>query len=209
MKPILIHGEDTVKSYERLEYYLGKFEKQGFKIKQYDLLKKDPKQVFEEREIFDQKIAYLFYNADSKAIKLISLKSEAPIIFYFKTKLVTQKYNDIDIETFSIPKIIYRLIDQLGLGFKGNIYQDVVRQYPPDFINALVGKRIWELMVKKEGGKLSPSWLDNKVSRQLKNIKGSQLKTAFKKISLLDRMIKDGRLTKDNWIVLFYKAISF
>lgn len=140
MKIIVLHGDDTDKSYARLTKFVDTAKKRNWEVLDYDYDSITNQSLFERERFY---ILRDFKKLDKKTLdKLKDLSGN--LIIYHKTTLTTTALKPINadsVEKFELPQLLWKFLDS----FSPKIFQELVKTQPVEFILPMMA---WKLKKK-------------------------------------------------------------
>lgn len=133
MKIILLHGDDTTKSYERLQVFVKEARKRNWKITDYSL------QEIENQSLFGEECFYILKDykvLDKKVIEKLTKYSGNLIVYH--TSLLSASalklLNPDKIEKFELPQLLWKFLDT----FDVNLFHELVKTQAPEYLLAMM-----------------------------------------------------------------------
>ena len=131
MKTIILHGQNTVKSYERLSKFIEEAKSRGWDVL-YD-------EVTATSSLFSK--GRLFVIKDYKLLPKNIKNLEGTLVIYNQGDLpvsVINKFPDAKIERYDIPKILWKFLDRPSV----TLLHEVVKKEPIELVFHLLAKRL-------------------------------------------------------------------
>lgn len=204
MKIIVLHGDDTNRSYERLVKFSDEAKKRGWDVLDYDYDSVSNQSLFEKERFYILKD----YTKLTKKI-LEKLKDLSGNLVVYNKNLITatnlKLINPSKIEKFELPKLLWSFLDTFSL----KIFQDVIKTEPVEMVMWWMTQRLKELYWVKTGKPDYPSWRLGKLKSQSSKYKGYELETIISELSELDFKSKTGSTNlKDSLDLLIIKRLA-
>jgi DNA polymerase III delta subunit len=206
MKIILIHGEHTLKAYERLQKLISVAKGRGWDIRRVGKAGELPEKtvasgLFEEENIVVVKnaknlskddIKWLNKNKDKKVTILIH--NPGLLTKTFIKKLPSVEKN----EEYKLTKKIWTFLDSF---FPGNakaaltMFHEVIEKDAPEFVFALLARQLRDVYwVKKDAKTMSlPGWRIGKLKRQAGHFSEKKLKEIISQMAEIDVKVKTSK----------------
>ena len=131
MKTIIVHGEDTHKSYERLTKFLDAAKSRDWEII-YDEISATPSLFGKQR---------LFVIKDYRILPKNFDKLDGTVVIYHEGNLLVtflKKYKEAKVERFDLPKILWKFLDKPTVA----ILHEVIKKEPIELVFHLFAKRL-------------------------------------------------------------------
>ena len=201
MNIILLHGDDTQRSYERLAKFIDEARKRKWKIVRISDNEKDVKDFVSSPELFGTKQFFILdglKNLSKKNLlwlKRDSQKIEANFIIYeqglLSSALIKNLPRGIRIEEFKIPKIIFRFLESVKPGNSKEVLKllkELTKNKNLEFIFAMLSRHLRDLYwVKKSPSDIPyPSWRVLKLEKQASSFTTEKLRNFISKLSEID-----------------------
>lgn len=204
MKIIVLHGDDTTKSYERLTKFMDEAKKREWEVLDFDL-----DSIFNQ-SLFEKERFYIL--RDIKKINkeiLEKLKSfSGNLVLYHQSTLsvtILKTFNADKVERFELPKIIWNFLDT----FSVKTFQEVLKTEATEMVVWWLAQRLKELYWVKSGNPNFSSWRINKLKSQASKYSQEQLEKAIFDLSEIDVKSKLGLLNlKDSIDLLLIKGLA-
>ncbi len=204
MKIIILHGDDTQKSYLRLTKFIDEAKKRNWEIL-YDEVSATPSLFGVERLIVIRDIKLL-------TKKILNTLSKIPgTLVVYETSSIGQTVlktfpKESKVEKYDLPKIIWNFLDTLQL----STLHELIKNEPIEFIFALISKRIRDLYWIKIDSKSLPyqSWQVSKLKKQSDKYTEGELKIILEELARIDVEVKTGKTDLTSSLdLLFVKYI--
>jgi hypothetical protein len=147
MKIILLHGDDTKKSYERLTKFINEAKKRGWEIVNDKI--EDTRSLFDlEKLIIIRDIKLV----DEKSINLIN-KLAGTLVIYSEKRL-SQNFlkilpNDAKIEKFELPILIWKFLDNFNI----KLFHELLKTTTPEYLLAMISWKLKKNYLKNQNEK--------------------------------------------------------
>lgn len=208
MKIIVVHGDNTFKSYERLKKLVDVAKSRGWQIEKIFNKNKNISEALRSKGLFESNKLVLIENFNlirKKDFSVLNDQKEATeittIIYHpatlTKTSIKQIKKTD-KVEEYKVPKLIWSYLDSF---FPGNlktslsILHEIVKTEAIEFVFALLSRQIRDVYwakVEAEGLDL-PSWRLGKLKRQASRFTQEKLENI---ISLFAKADIDAKTSK-------------
>ena len=196
MKIIVLHGEDTVKNYERLKKFVDEARRRGWEIL-YDDISTTPSLFGTDRltVIRDYKLV------NAKALKTVS-KIPGTLVIYHEGAIpqtfIKTLPKETKIEEFKLPKLIWSFLEHLYPGNSDRAvkeFHQIIEKDPPEFVFSVIAKHFRNLYwAKMDPGTLGyPSWRISKLKSQSSKFSEEQLKKIIDLLAKTDVEVKTGK----------------
>lgn len=180
MKIIVLHGDDTEKSYDKLQKYIAACRKKGWDVvKVYDK-SQNLKELFVAQGLFaKEKVvvvenASLFPQSDAAWLKKHGDLNINLIIFHPSevTKTFLKSLPKIEkVEEFKLPKLLWGFLESIYPGNAKNvllIFHKVIEKDPPELVFTMIARHVKDLFWAKVEASGMPyqSWRVQKLKTQ-------------------------------------------
>ena len=201
MNIILLHGDDTQKSYERLSKFIDEARRRKWKIVRISNNEQSIKDLVSSPELFEGKQFFILdglKNLSKKNLlwlKKDSQKIEANFIIYEKSilspTLIKNLPKRIKVEEFKIPKVIFKFLESVKPGNSKEalkLLRELSKNRNLEFIFAMLSRHLRDLYwVKKSPSNIPyPSWRVLKLEKQASNFTTEKLKNLISKLAEID-----------------------
>jgi hypothetical protein len=184
MKIIVLHGDNTEKSYERLTDFIRVAKNRGWEIL-YDDLGVTPSLFGTEKLIVIREYKLI----TKKSLETLA-KISGTLVIYSEGNLPATFLKllppDTKVEKLDLPKLIWNFLDKPSV----NSLHEVVKNEPVEFIFALFARRIRDLYITPE---TYQPWQIGKLKSQRVKFTDTDLKEMIKDLSRIDIEAKTGR----------------
>ncbi len=190
MKLIILHGDFTAKSYERLSKFISEAKKRGWEISDYDHETVGNQSLFAgERFVVLRDYKTLNKKDISKLNNYpgtLVIYNEGNIPQTFLKTLTNPK-----IEEFKLPKIIWNFLDNFSI----RLFHEVIKTEPVEFVFSLLAKRFRDLYWVQVSPEtlLYQSWRISKLKKQASNYSTNQLSRLINKLAEIDIKVKTSK----------------
>lgn len=186
MKVIVLHGDDSEKSYARLGAFTKEAKKRGWEIVN-DQIEETPSLFGTERLIIIRDLKLI----GKKELKTIE-KIPGTLVIYSPKKIPATFLKTLPKTTkkelFELPFLLWKFLDDINL----KTFQDVTKTQAPEMVFAMMTKRFRDLYWLKVGKpKMSP-WQLSKLKKQADKFEEAELKTIINKLAMIDVKSKTG-----------------
>ena len=208
---IIVHGEDTKKSYSFLSELTYGYKEKGFSVLSYDASELDitsleqkliPLDLFGRQNLLV--ISQIFSGVKSKQKeslkKTLQFYQDKPIILYEQKEITSaslKAFSSSQIESFKIPPAIFKFLESLTPGSESSVslYSDLLSQgLEPEFVFAMIVRQIRLLLKAKvapQDIKIHP-FAKKKLLYQVQKFGLSQLVALHHSLYGIDKQIKLG-----------------
>lgn len=212
MKLIIIHGDDSFKSYKAYMDLLRKLRKDKKHIVR--LAKNDSlENLLRSKTLFETQRFVIIddpYSVNDKSLKWLKENKDSLndtlIIYYNKNikKTFLKKLPKPDkIMSFDVPKLIWSFFESFYPGNTTNclkLFNEVAKNEPPEFIFALFARHLRDLFWsgQENSHKQYPSWRLKKLKNQARKFENGSIKHLIKELAEIDIKTKtSGANVKD------------
>lgn len=193
MKIILLHGDDIVKAYERLQKFIAEARKRGWEIIN-DEIAPTPSLFGKERLIVVRKDV-LLSKADLKNLS----RCQGTLIVYHEGNIPVNFIRSLPggtkVEEFKLPKVIWNFLDKPSI----KLFHDVIRNEPVEFVFSLLAKRFRDLYwvkISDPAGPTAPAyqpWQIAKLKKQALGFTQEKLAEIIAELAKIDVLSKTSR----------------
>ncbi len=198
----IYHGEDELKSREALNAFIDKLPSYT-KLEASELDIAKLRQLTENSDLFGDSPAVIIYGlfsstASKKKDSLIAflLANQDKNIILYEDKpihaLTLKKFNQVKINHFQLPKVIFSFVENLR-GGKGELankdFRQLIDKYDtdPHFVFAMIIRQ-FRLML---GADNLPAWMKNKIQIQKKSFQSEEkILRLYQKLYFIDKRLK-------------------
>lgn len=208
MKIIILHGEDTEKSYERLLKFIETAKGRSWEIVYIDGMSQSFEEILSASSLFGAQRFFIL-----KDIKKIGKKESAWLkrkytdlsgnLIIYHTGIIGQTFlksvpKDLKIEEFKLPKFIWNFLDDLYPGNSKKAikeFHQIIKRDAPEFVFSLISKRLRDLYwILSDPGSVSfARWQISRLKMQAKYFNIVRLKELINKLSEIDTDAKTGK----------------
>ncbi len=193
MKIIVLHGQDTAKSYVRLTKFIDTAKSRGWEII-YDEFPNTPSLFGAERLIIYRDFHLLTKN-DIKNFE----KFDGTLVVYHNSDLpslfLKQMPPSFKMEKFDVPKLLFVFLESL---YPGNsercikLLHEVVKSEPVELVFFFIARQMRDLywVLNSKGESVFPTWKAGKLKSQAGKIGTEKLKELINLLAEIDVRIK-------------------
>lgn len=140
MRIIVLHGNDTEKSYARLLKFRDEAKKRGWKITDFNLIE------IENQSLFEEECFYILtdYKVLTSTILARLKKYSGNLIIYHTAKISAPTLKNLNVdkaEVFELPELLWKFLDNMTIqGF-----HELLKTQAPEYILAMIA---WKLKQK-------------------------------------------------------------
>ena len=208
MKILLIHGDNTFESYQRLNIVLTNSKDKGYRIEIIENNKANfqerinTKSLFREKTVFLlEKISILKKNDFNWIKKNISINDLFLIIYNdgsLGKTIINSFPKDTKVEEYKLPQLLWKFLDSFYPGNDRKTLQllnECVKNNPIEFIFSMLSRHLKDLYwVKIEPKGLEyQEWRITKLQNQADKFAKSLLKNIIKEMSEIDLKVKTSK----------------
>ncbi|OGM12418.1 hypothetical protein A2Z22_04565 [Candidatus Woesebacteria bacterium RBG_16_34_12] len=216
MKTIILHGDYTEKSYQRLQTFIKVAKKRNLEIKKVNLNTKfSLSEQLSSTELFKTENLYILENISKIPKKeIVWLKKnnnriEGTLIIYnsgiLSKTLIKQFPKPDKIEEYKLPKIIWNFLESFYQGNAKNcikLLHQVIDNDPIELVFVLLVRQLKDLyLVSISDSKSSsiqnkspfPYWREAKLKKQAQQFKKDQIKEIISELAEIDLKVKTSR----------------
>ncbi len=204
MKIIVLHGDDTIRSYERLIKFTDEAKKRGWDVLDYDY------DSISNQSLFDSVRFYIlkdYSKLNKKTLEKIQNLSGNLIVYHknLLTATILKSINPSKVEKYELPKLLWNFLDTFSL----KSFQEVIKTEPVEMVLWWMTQRFKELYWVKEGKPDYPSWRLGKLKSQASKFSIKKLETIISELSELDFKSKTGNSNlKESLDLLIIKSLA-
>lgn len=209
MKILILHGEHTLKSYQRLQEIISKSKKNEWDIER--ISNNATLSLSEELSagnLFQKKALYVLQDLDKVSkgdlnwLKKKNKKLEGFLVILIKRKALKTQLNSLpanyQIEEFQLTRYLWKLLDSIA--FRNSkeaikLLHIVLKAEPVEFVFFLIAKQVRDLYwVTIDDSSLPyPNWRVGKLKRQASKFTKEQLKNIIHELAKLDIKAKTSK----------------
>jgi len=165
----LLHGEDSVRSLEKLWQLKSEAKLAGCEVREIDASKTSKpawEQFFNEQSMFgDALLVVLNYSGAKDLDEKFLIGNSTDIIIHEKKKLyATPSIPGLKVERFDLEQIIFDFLDGLAPGEQKAflpIWKELLRHQPAEMLITMIGRQMRLLLLMKDNCQDGPKeWLD-------------------------------------------------
>lgn len=131
MRIIILHGQNSTKSYERLTRFIDEAKSRGWEII-YDDVSATPSLFGKQRITIVRDIKLIPRNIERiQGTLIIYSDSDLPLSFL-------KKFKDAKIEKFDLPKIIWKFLEKPSV----KLFHEVIKKEPVELVFHLLAKKL-------------------------------------------------------------------
>lgn len=178
MKLIVLHGNDTNKSYARLQKFIDEAKKRSWKITDFSL------QEVENQSLFGEECFYLLYDyklLDKKTVEKLNKYSGNLIVY--NTGIIPaptlKSLNADKTELFELPQMLWKFLDKITI--RG--LHEIIKTQPIEYVFAMIAWKFKQNYIK------NPSEKNSKLINELAGIDVKSKTSDVKLLTLLDLFI--------------------
>ncbi len=140
MKIIILHGDDTIKLYDRLQKFIVVAKHRSWKITEYSLEEIENQSLFNDENFYILKDYKLLEKKDIEKLKNYS----GNLIIYYEGKIpapVLKTFEATKVELFELPQLMWKFLDNMTV--QG--LHELIKTQP---VESLIGLIAWKLKQK-------------------------------------------------------------
>jgi len=208
MKIIILHGDDTVKSYERLKKFIDVAKERSWEVSHIDESDQSFEEILSASSLFGSERFFIL-----KDVKKIGKKEHAwlsknyaaisgNLIIYNEGSLnvttIKSFPSDTKFEEFKLPVVIWNFLDNLAPGkgdYSVKTLHKILEKEPPEFIFSLIARHFRDLTwVKVDAASAGfPFWKINKLKSQSSKFTAEALRNFISSLSDIDINVKTSK----------------
>lgn len=204
----LLHGENTIKSYQRLIELQEKYKTAGLEINVLEAAKVNKvtwEQFLSQDSLFSASFLVISNFSGNKEIDFSLLDLfDGPIILYERKKLSTlPKIKNLVEEKFDPPSVMFKFVESIAPGNALEtikLFQETIADQPVEVVMVMLVRQIRMLMLAKSDSTTGPSewtimkdWQKGKIMSQAKKFELYKLKNIYSNLLKIDFEIKTGK----------------
>ncbi|KKR30537.1 hypothetical protein A2715_05970 [Candidatus Woesebacteria bacterium RIFCSPHIGHO2_01_FULL_39_32] len=200
MKIIVLHGDNVLVSYNRLQKFIDVAQSRGWKVQRADVSQNLGEVIvsdtlFQEKRLVIVEDCRLIVKSVLKLLKSKKEELDITLIIYHQgtlTKNFLKSLPQIDkVEEFKLPKLIWSFLESFYPGNSRTIIQvlhKIIEKDPVEFVFSLLSKQLRDLYwIKVEPRSLYyPSWRIGKLKRQASKYSENQLANLISEFAEID-----------------------
>lgn len=209
MNIVVLHGDDTAKSYLRLTKFIEVAKKRSWEIVKIDPKIHDLPEVIVSSSLFEKEKLVVLEGAknlkksDIKWLKEKSKNYSSTLVIYNEGLILKSLIKDIPVtklEEFKLPRLVFKFLDSI---YPGNaavslrLLEEVLKEEPPEMIFAILGRQLRDLYwVINDSTSLNyPSWRIARLKSQGDKFKDGSLEDLINSLAKIDIKVKTSQLT--------------
>ena len=207
MKVFLLHGDDNVKSYERLKKFIDTAKNRSWEVVNIDDSTRNIKDDLQDTSLFGAERFFILRNTKkitkdvSEWLDQNSEKLMGNLIVYCDNKasatLIKSLPKNTSIEVFALPVLIWNFLDSIKKGnsaFVIQTFHKIIENEAPERIFTMIVKLFRDLYwVKTERNSMQyPEWRISKLKKQADSFTVKEIKDAISTMSDIDVDLKTG-----------------
>lgn len=201
MKIIVLHGEDTAKSYVRIKQFVEVAKTRNWEVTYFENSSQGIEEnvskvsLFGSERFFVVKDVKILGKRDLEWIKKKSVNLPGTLIIYnegiLAKNILKSLPDNTKIEEFKLPKLIWTFLENIYPGNSDKVVKDfhrlIVRE-PPEFIFSLIAKQLRDLfwMASNPESTKFELWKISKLQSQGKRFNSNLLKLLIEKLAVID-----------------------
>lgn len=208
MKIIVLHGEDSEKSYDRLKKFIDTAKTRSWEVTRLDEPLSNLQETLRSTSLFGGERFFILTDIKKLGKKeLMWLNKEylnlagTFIIYHPDTLNVTflkSLPQEAKIEEYKLPKMIWMFLEHIHPGNAVHVLQEfhkIIESDAPEFIFSLIGRQMRDLYwVKTDPNSTGfPSWKTGKLKSQADRFTKDQLILVISELSRVDVEVKTGK----------------
>lgn len=148
MKVIVLHGNDTNKSYERLTKFTDEAKKRGWKVTDFSL------NEVENQSLFNEECFYVLHDykiLDKKTVSKLKNYS-GNLIVYNNSKIPAPTLKNLEaekVELFELPQILWKFLDNITVSG----LHEITKTEPVEYIFAMIAWKLKQNYIKNPNEK--------------------------------------------------------
>ena len=205
MKIILLHGDDELKSYKRLQKFVETAKARSWEVVYLDDSNQSLLEDIRSTSLFGGERFFILKDIkkigkiESEWLRKTGEKSGGNLIIYHpgvtSVTFISSLPASTKVEEFKLPKLIFQFLDSfVPKNAKGavNLLHEVSTHQPPEFLFSLLARHIRDLYwVTADAGTLPyPSWRVGKLRSQAQRFQVNQLTELISELSKIDIEVK-------------------
>lgn len=133
MRIIVLHGDDTQKSYERLTVFINEAKKRNWKITDFSI------EEIENQSLFDEESFYILKDyklLDKKMLKKLK-KYSGNLIIYNTGKIPAPTLKNLNAdktELFELPQLLWKFLDNMTI----TNFHELIKTQPVEYVLAMM-----------------------------------------------------------------------
>lgn len=149
MKIIVLHGNDTQKSYLRLTKFIDVAKKRKWQVVDYSLTE------IENQSLFDGNKFFILKDHSQLDLKLLEKlkKYSGNLVIYHNAKIpapTLKKINPDTVELFELPVILWKFLDSFdsATGYSIKLFHELLKTQPVEYILSMIAWKLKQNYIK-------------------------------------------------------------
>ncbi len=196
MKIIVLHGEDSARSYVRLTKFVDSARSRGWEII-YDQFPNTPSLFGTDRLIVYRDFRLL----DSRDIRNFDKFSGTLVVHHgsdLPAAFIKQMPKDFKMEKFDLPKLLFNFLESLYPGNSTNtirLLHEVIKTEPVELVFFLLSRHLRDLywISVNQTSTGFPSWKAGKLKTQADRVGSERLKELIRLLAEIDIKVKSSK----------------
>ncbi len=208
MKIIVLHGEDTEKSYKRLKKFIETAKGRNWEIIDFDNKSLSFQESLSGSSLFGNERFFVLRDIKTLGKKELTWLNKkytdlsGNLTIYHEgvlgVAILKSLPKDIKIEEYKLPKLLWNFLDHI---YPGNVekvlseFHQIIEKDAPEFIFTLIAKLFRDLYWAKTDPDSMPypSWRVSKLKQQSSKFTSDQLKELINKLAEIDIEVKTSK----------------
>ncbi|EKE05960.1 MAG: hypothetical protein ACD_19C00140G0027 [uncultured bacterium] len=150
MRIIVLHGDDTQKSYARLQVFIDEAKKRGWKVTDFNIEEVENQSLFGEECFFILKDYKLL---DKKTLEKLKKYSGNLIVYTARCNLAVElkRLNPDTVEKFELPILLWKFLDNMTV----NGLHELVKTQAVEYVLAMMAWKFKQNYIKNSSEKNS------------------------------------------------------
>ncbi|MFC1625643.1 hypothetical protein ACFL1Q_01210 [Patescibacteria group bacterium] len=189
MKTILVHGDDTLRSYLRLKKFIEVAKKRSWEVIENELI--PTPSLFGKKQLI---VSRHYQDISKSELKYIEKFSGNLVIYhegYISKYFIKFLPKDTKIEEYKLPKIIWSFLDNPTL----KVLHKLIKTEPVEFVFTLLARRYKDLYWIKKDPKTfeGQSWQISRLKKQADKYSVEELEDIIQNLAIIDFEVKTGQ----------------
>lgn len=208
MKTIVLHGDDTVKSYERLKKFIESATSRSWEISYLDESESALEENLSSPSLFGNERFFILRDIKrlgKKEIEWVNKNHKnlsGNLIIYHESLLspaiLKSLPKEISIEEFKLPVLVWRFLEGFTPGSAPEsirLFHKIVEKEPVEFIFSLIARQFRDLYwIKTDSASMAlPSWRATKLKGQSNKFETETLKDIIRRLAEIDIEVKTSK----------------
>lgn len=208
MKIIVLHGEDTVKSYERLKKFIDTARERNWEVSFLDESSQGINENLSIPSLFGAERFFILRDVKKLGKKELTWITKnysnlsGNLIIYHEGEIGKTILNglpkDIKIEEFKLPKLIWIFLENIRPGNSKRVlaeFHKVIETEPPEFVFTLIARQFKNLYIAKANLKVSSiqPWLVARLKNQADKFTLEKIIEIIGILAEIDIKVKTGK----------------